>query len=131
MPTPPPPVTIPNCNTLPSEYNSSQQIQNCSIPNANGSKYNCAVTGGQNWACAINPQNYVCSGIICSVEAPSPNAIPKCNTLPPAYNVMQQMQNCSIPNLNNKYNCAVTGNQNWACGIPQNYSCTGVICDAS
>lgn len=63
-----PPASAPKCNTLSSEYNTSKGIQDCSIPNASSSKYNCAVTGNQNWACAINPQNYACSGIICDAS---------------------------------------------------------------
>lgn len=124
----PPPTNFPKCNSLSPEYNFNQGIQNCSIPNSNGSKYNCAVTGGQNWACAINPQNYNCSGIICESDT-IPVSVPKCSSLLPEYNSNQEIQNCSIPNKTNKYNCAVTAG-NWACGVPQNYPCSGIICSA-
>jgi len=63
--TPPPINNIPKCSSLGPEYDVNNQIRNCSIPNDKISKYNCAVTGNQNWACAINPQIYNCSGIVC------------------------------------------------------------------
>ena len=120
---------IPKCSSLPSNFDYITAAKNCSqVPG----KYACAVIPSKgNWACNVDAPNVGCNGVICERDTPPPPTnIPKCNTLPPQYNPNKGIQDCSIPNRTNKYNCAVSGNNSWACGIPQSYVCTGVVCEA-
>jgi hypothetical protein len=62
---PPPPASYPNCRDLNVSYGTeiydiNQGIQDCSIPNQQGSKYNFATpkTSRNLWSCGINPNTY-------------------------------------------------------------------------
>jgi hypothetical protein len=124
--------SIPKCSSLPTDtFDYQTFVRNCSQVK---SKYACAVPKNSinpNWSCNVDPPNVGCNGVICErdVPTPPPVTIPNCNALPPEYNPFKGIQDCSIPNSGeNKYNCAVTGTQNWACAIPSNYVCSGIVC---
>jgi hypothetical protein len=125
--------SIPKCSQLPSDkFDYASASRNCANIK---SKYMCAVQGSNNWACNVDGSKVGCDGVLCERDTappnPPPSTIPYCNTLPSQYNPTKGIQDCSIPNQTNKYNCAVT-NAAWACGVnPQNYTCSGTVCDSS